>query len=163
MADGTVPQFQIGARDDLVEVRLIGVPLDHHRDSAEHLDELRREFRLLEVQQAEDHDVPRRLLQLITRLEDRFATLVDSTGDDLDDAMDAGAATADLVYRVPPAAKAAVEALDALLDEADVFCRSGDTLLTLQTPPHALAYRKWYLGQFTAQLAGETPTPWQGS
>jgi hypothetical protein len=162
MADGGVPQFEVGARPGLVEVHLVGLPIAAHQASTEHLDELRREFRLLEVQQADGDapDVPSRLLKLVTLLEDRWASLVDSTGEDLEAAIDRGATTVDVAYRVPAGAKRAAEVLDALLDEADAYCRSGDTLLTLQASPEALAYRKWFLREFARQIDGQPPTPW---
>lgn len=165
MTERTVPQVEVGARPDLVEVRLLGLPTAEHQASTEHLDELRREFRLLEVQQAdgEAHDVPTRLLRLIARLEDRWSGMVDDPAADLDDALDRGAATVDLTYRVPAGAKRAAEELDALLDEADVFCRSGDTLLTLQASSQVLAYRKWFLHEFSRQIDGLPPTPWAGT
>ena len=49
---------------------------------------------------------------------------------------------------------------DALLDEADDYCRAGETLLTLATPAPALAFRRWFLGEFVRQAAGEPPRPW---
>jgi hypothetical protein len=47
-----------------------------------------------------------------------------------------------------------------MLDEVDEFCRQGKHLLTLATPPELVAYRRWYLGEFIAQLAGRPATPW---
>ncbi len=46
------------------------------------------------------------------------------------------------------------------MDEADDYCRAGQHLLTLVTPPEALAFRRWYLGEFVRQIAGEQPRPW---
>ncbi|MDP9441273.1 MAG: hypothetical protein M3P34_03640 [Actinomycetota bacterium] len=47
-----------------------------------------------------------------------------------------------------------------MLDEPDEFCRSGNQLLTLATPPELLAFRRWYLREFNAQLQGQPPLPW---
>jgi hypothetical protein len=65
------------------------------------------------------------------------------------------------VYRVPLAAGEACVELNAMLDEADEFCREGD-LLTLATPADQVAFRRWFLGEFVEQLGGGAPTPWPG-
>ena len=164
MADGTVPQFEVGRRSDLVEVHLVGVPIAEHRAASEHVDELRREFALLEAQQADRGAarVPTRLLALIHDLGERFSSFTESTEAELEEAMDRGDESVDLVFRVPAEAKEGVEQLDALLDEADEFCRTGG-LLTLAAPPEALAYRRWYLGEFVRQVDGLERRPWPGT
>lgn len=164
MGGRSVPQIEVGRRSDLVEVHLLGLPVEIHRAASEHSDELQREFALLRVQQsdAETSDVPARLLALIDDLGERFAGFTESTEADLEDAMDRGDESIDLVFRVPPAAKEAAEALGALLDEADDFCRTGG-LMTLATPASALAYRRWYLEEFTRQIDGLPPAPWSGA
>jgi hypothetical protein len=163
MGGSAVPPIDVGRRGDLVEVRLLRLPIEVHRAAAEHSDELQREFALLQVQQSdrETPDVPARLLALIDDLGERFAGFTESTQADLEDAMDRGEASVDLVFRVPPAAKEAAEVLGALLDEADDFCRDGG-LMTLATPAEALAYRRWYLDEFTRQIDGLAPSPWSG-
>ena len=51
--------------------------------------------------------------------------------------------------------------LGALLEEVDDFCRSGQHLITLATPPESLAFRRWYLNEFIAQMERhEPPVPW---
>jgi hypothetical protein len=121
MGGRSVPQIEVGRRSDLVEVHLLALPIEIHRAAAEHSDELQREFALLRVQQSDEDtpDVPARLLALIDDLGERFAGFTESTEADLEDAMDRGDESIDLVFRVPPAAKEAAEALGALLDEAD--------------------------------------------
>lgn len=161
MADA-VPQFEVGVRSDLVELQLLGLPLAEHRATTEHLDELRREFRLLQVQAADremDH-VPARLLRFIASLEERSSGMSEGVEDELDRAEERGATNLDLRYRLPAEARGAAADLDALLDEADAYCRTGDTLLTLQASPEVAAYRRWYLGEIVRQLDGEPPTPW---
>ena len=39
-----------------------------------------------------------------------------------------------------------------MIDEADDYCRQGEHLLTLASPPDCIAYREWYLGQVVGQL-----------
>ena len=160
-----VPQVEVGQRADLVEVHLVRLPTDVHRAAAEHSDELRREFTLLRAQRQDrsSRDVPDRLLALMDDLEARFSGFTDETEQELEVAIDQGVATVDLVFRVPPEAAAAAVQLGAMLDEADDFCRRGDAMLTLATPPAALAYRRWYLEEFTRQLDGLPPRPWSGT
>ncbi len=40
------------------------------------------------------------------------------------------------------------------------FCLQGQHLLTLATPEPSVRYRRWYLGEFSGQLAGKAPTSW---
>ena len=78
----------------------------------------------------------------------------------LEDAVASGVESIDLVYQIPSGAGAAAQHLGAMLDDADEYCRAGQHLLTLATPPDLKRYRQWYLGEFVRQLAGEPPTPW---
>ncbi|MBA2438213.1 MAG: hypothetical protein H0V52_07665, partial [Acidimicrobiia bacterium] len=57
-------------------------------------------------------------------------------------------------------ARAACITLGELLDESDEFCKKGEHLLTLTTPAEPLALRRWFLGEFVAQIDGADPTPW---
>lgn len=163
--DPQVRQIEVGQRADLVEVRLVDLPIDVHRAAAEHADELRREFTLLRAQQQDRPGgaVPDRLLDLMDDLEARFSGFTDDTEQELEVAIARGVASVDLVFRVPPEAADAAAQLDAMLDEADEFCRSGEALLTLGTPPAALAYRRWYLEEFSRQVDGLPPRPWSGT
>jgi hypothetical protein len=165
MSGGPVPHVEVGQRADLVEVHLLRLPLATHRAASEHADELRREFTLIRAQQADDDaaDVPRRLVALMEELEEQFSGYSDDTRVELDEAMERGEGSIDLVFRVPPEAGEAAVRLGAMLDEADAHCRKGDALLTLATAPDALAYRRWYLEEFTRQLDGLPPRPWTGS
>ncbi len=61
---------------------------------------------------------------------------------------------------MPKEAGLGASALGAMLGEADAYCTSGEVLLTLRTPPGALACRRWLLGQFTEQLNGAAPVSW---
>jgi hypothetical protein len=142
---------------ELVTVRILGMPLDVMQRSAEHSDELLREFALIR-EEGSDH-VPARLLALIEELQGRFGSFSEGPRQAMQDAMERGDATIDLSYEVPPAVAAAARQLGDLLDEADEFCRAGD-LLTLATQPEAVAFRHWYLQEFQHQVDGEPPRPW---
>jgi hypothetical protein len=61
---------------------------------------------------------------------------------------------------VPEAAASAITHLGDIFDEADDYCRAGEHLLSLATPPESLEFRRWFLGEFVNQIAGAAPTPW---
>jgi hypothetical protein len=150
----------------LVTVRILGLPLRLHARAAEHGEELQREFTLITQGRQRAHDsteIPARLLALIASLQGTYSGFTAEQEDVLDRALQSGAATLDLTFRVPATAADAALALGALLDEADDYCREGKHLLTLATPPDLLAYRRWYLGEFVDQIRGGEPRPWSGS
>ena len=122
---------------ELVEVRIVAMPMDVYRQSAEHGDELMREFALIRERDADSRAVPRRLLALVDALTHRFSGFTAAQEASLQEAIERGDPTIDLVYRVPPDVKQASIELGAMLDEADAFCREGHDLLTLATPRRA--------------------------
>ena len=142
----------------LVEVQLRGLPPQLARNASEHFAELSREFlHLANADEAVRRDVPGRLLALSDALRAQFAQFTDANQALLEEAADRGDETIDLTYLVPPEAGPAAAELAGLLDEADRYCEKGDYLLTLKTPPEALAYRRWYISQFVDQIAGAEP------
>lgn len=146
--------------DDLVEVRIIGLPPLLARQAQQHFDELRREFlHLANSDESLRQDVPGRLLALSEDVRNRFGSFGDANSELMDAAADRGEAALDLTYQLPAGAGPAAAELDALLEEVDRYCESGDYLLTLKTPPRALAYRRWFLGQFVDQIDGQPPIP----
>ena len=146
---------------DLVAVRIVGLPLKLYRQAAEHHDALRREFMLIHRSGADEASVPARLKRLGDELDQRFGGFTAQPTGALRDALCRGDERIDLVYQVPPEAKEASLELDRLLDEADAYCRVGDHLLTLATPPGPLAFRRWFLGEFANQVDGAEATSWE--
>ena len=145
----------------MVTVRLIRFPLDLAAESTEHFEGLKREFALLAMRAPESAEVPKRLLDLVAALTDRYAGLTEATNRERDEAIARGETVSDeLSYTVPPAVADACVDLASMLDDADEYCRQGELLLTLATPPQLVAFRRWYLGEFVAQLQGEPPLPW---
>ena len=112
------------------------------------------------------HDAPReshlpgRLVALVERLGAQYAQFTRNQDEQLQGAIADAVGMLDLRYHVPKDAAETATRLDVLLDEADEFCRQGEHLLTLATPADLLRYRKWYLGEFPAQLSGRPPLPW---
>lgn len=145
---------------ELVEVKLLGVSLPDFRYSAEHHDELFREFRLLLAREpSPGHSVPLQLLDLIEELDQRYSGFTAAPQAELDAALLNGEESIDLVFRVPREVREACIHFSALLQSADEYCRQGD-LLTLAPPDEAVRFRDWYLGEFVSQVDGAPPVPW---
>jgi hypothetical protein len=149
-----------GAPAELVEVRIVDMPLDVYAEASEHSDELMREFTLIRERDQDGRAVPRRLLELVDQLSATYGAFTAGQEAELRGSLDRGDATITLVYRVPATVGPACIALDQLLDEADDFCRDGHELLTLATPPRSLAFRKWFLEEFVRQADGGEPRSW---
>jgi hypothetical protein len=147
----------------LVEIRILGLPVGIYRETSEHTDDLIREFTLVRESEAggEGGHVPARLLALVEELTDRFSGFTNQQQTALQQAVERGDPSIDLVYRVPPAVKQGCLDLERMLDEADEFCRAGEALLTLATPPRCVAFRRWYLREFVRQVDGQQPMPWE--
>ena len=124
-----------------------------------------REFRLLAEQMRQEgtHGLPRRLIELVNTLEGQYSTFTEAQEDQLDRAIADGDETIELTYELPATIGAGVHALSAILDEVDELCRQGQYLLTLATPPDLVAYRQWFLAEFTRQIDGEQPLAWADS
>jgi len=146
---------------DLVEVRLIGIPLSLHRLASEHQDGLKREFAFLAGQaDADPTGIPARLLTLSRELQENFQSFSSGPAAELDEALNAGEEQIDLLFLVPPSAAGAARLLADLLEEADAYCLTGKDLLTLVAPGHIVTYRNWFLDEFVRQINGERPRPW---
>jgi anti-sigma regulatory factor (Ser/Thr protein kinase) len=152
------------ARVDLVDVWLIGLPLGLLRTTSEQYDALFRELRLiLEHAEGDAHAIPRRLMALSDELAGQYSSFTVSADAELRAAQERGDATIDLDYHLPREVGRASAHYDELLDEAERWCRAGRELLTLAPKADAVALRKWLLGEFVRQCAGEPPCPWPDS
>jgi len=149
---------------ELVEVRLRNFPLQLFAQAREHHDELMREFSLLAMSPPENrpgHAVPARLLDLIDQLGRRYGASGERSDAIREAAIERGEIAMDLTYRLPRSAGAAINTLHDLMEAADEFCQS-EQLLTLASTPAERDFRVWFLDQFTCQLAGGDPVPWNG-
>ncbi len=145
-----------------VEVRLLQLPVELWARTQQHTDELLREFMLL-AQQLHDDDglpLPVRLVQLVEDLSGSYGSFSEEQEARLFQAAAAGVTELDLTYQVPAPAGGAARHLGDLLNEADEYCRTGEHLLTLETPAELVRFREWFLEEFRRQIAGEPPTPW---
>lgn len=147
---------------DTIEIHIRGLPVPVWARSQEHADELIREFTLIAARPSDDgrHELPQRLSELIERLTGQYAGLTEEQDAELAAAAEAGTPEVNLDFVLPREITAAVVELSDMLDAADDYCRAGQHLLTLATPPEALLFRRWYLGEFLRQAAGRPPMPW---
>jgi hypothetical protein len=156
------PEPAAGGADDLVEVRLLKLPLDVWQRTQEHVDGLLREFALMVSDEEARAATPGRLLDLVNQVSAGYGSFSESQRMEMEHALGRGETEIDLTYQVPAAAAPAAQQLGDMLDEADEYCRRGDHLLTLATPPQELRFRKWFISEFVDQLGGASPTPWPG-
>ena len=145
---------------DLVEVRLIALPLDVWQRTQEHVDDLLREFTLVAQDEEARASVPGRLLALIEEVRAGYGQFSAEQRLQMEAGVARGQLAIDLVYWVPPAAAGAAQQLGDMLEEADEYCRRGDHLLTMATPPEEARFRRWFIGEFVGQAGGRPPIPW---
>jgi len=151
---------------ELRTVRLLRIPLAVQVRSTEHFDGLMREFALISMDADREGDpssrhVPARLLDLVEELNRQYSSFTADVTAERDAAIARGESEIDLTYRVPLSVVDATRRLEVLLDEADAYCRSGQHLITLETPPESRAFREWYLSEFVGQVEqGRDPIPW---
>ena len=156
--------------DDAVTVHLRDLPVPLAAKSREHGEAVLRQFALIVADLVEQRgtavgdDTPARVLDLVVRLTQEFYELTREADARLDAAIENGAQKIDdHVIALPQAAADATRAMAALLDEADMYCWSGDELQPLVTPPDCVAYRRWCFAQVLDQLDGRRPVPWPES
>jgi hypothetical protein len=148
------------AEHELIEVRLLGVPIALRERSTQHGDGLLREMTLIAQQAADDSDVPARLVRLAAEVRDTYSMFTVHANAEMDAAAEAGVESVDVVYRVPRSVATMCRHILEVIEEADAYCRQGQYLLTLATPPDVLAYQRWIVGEFIRQPSGEPPLSW---
>ncbi len=153
----------------LHEVRVLDFPLDLYLQAQEHSQALVRELTLIAQSRSSaatdalggaPQELPRRFVELIEELTHQYEGVAGDAERARDAAIDSGASRVDLTYRVPAAVAGACRHLGEAFDDADYYCRMGEHLLTLATPPEALAFRRWFLGEFVRQIEGGEPVSW---
>ena len=147
-------------RQDMVTVRIIGMPLTVYLEAQEHNDAVIREFALLAVSH-ESESVPSRLIALAAEVGRYFAPATEKLREQVEQAVARHDENVDLVMDVPRAAWSTLGRLSDLLDEADNYCEQGG-LLTLASSPMTRHFRTWYTAQVRSQLQGSAPEPWPG-
>jgi hypothetical protein len=142
---------------DLIEVSIVGMPLDLFTRAQEHQEGINREFALIN---AGDWEPPARLQQLISELEEQFEAFTARPTAEREAAMQRREPTVDLRYHVPALAREAALQLGQLLDEVDDYCRRGQ-LLSMAMSDELVVFRRWFLAQFVDQIEGKPAVSWQ--
>jgi hypothetical protein len=154
----------VSSGDDLITVELLNFPAQVFAAARQHYDELMREFALLALSQSQErvrHTVPIELIALIETLGVRYVGMGDFIDTRRDEAIARGDLAIDVTYEVPASIGTAMGELDALLIQADAFCREGQ-MLTLASSAVERRFREWFLREFVRQAAGQPPTSWPG-
>lgn len=160
--ESSLGRYLPGGDGPLVEVRLLGLPVEVFVATQEHHDGLIRELRLLALEDdAGELDVPARLVELVDSLGTQYATAKSRRDDEIESARARGQLTLDLVEQVPPAVVEVADRLQGLIEECDRFCRQGQ-LMTLPRPALIREFTHWYLAQFRDQVQGRPATRWDG-
>lgn len=143
-----------------VRVTLLQLPVEVWQRALAHQEAIQREFAILSANLGQD-SVPHQLVDLVTSLSASFAGVGDEARAQLYRAAEEGRQEIDLLYTVPRSAAAASKELASMLDRADRFCREGEEMLTLVTPPELVAFRRWFLSEFSRQIDdGRDPLSW---
>jgi anti-anti-sigma factor len=146
--------------EDLVQVRVTRVPVETWKRSSAHQDAIKREFDIM-MADLPTGSLPHQLAELIERFQQRLGGYSDPTWEDMYAAAQRGDQEVTLVFAVPHEASAAAVELEDMLEKVDAFCREGEDLLSLATPPELVAFRRWFLGEFVRQIdQGLPPMSW---
>ena len=139
-------------------VRLERVPVALSVASGNNVDDVVREFQLLNLDRGHARGVPP---SLITEVEEALAASAPGRNASrvaAADAMARGDDRYDLEVRVGAGAAAQLDRLNALLEEVAERCREG-VLLSLPPSRDVTAFRRWCAAELDAQLGGAAPTP----
>jgi hypothetical protein len=141
-------------------VVLVDFPLRVSGRAYRHREALLREFAIIAFGGGEQADVPKRLVEIATILDEQYAGL----NQQADEAIDAAAALdvefLDIELAVPPRVKKDTLDLAPLLLEADEYCRTGG-LLTLAPTDEMRSFWLWFLSEFIRQADGQAPRSWR--
>ena len=147
------------SREQMLEIRLLGMPVELFSHLRRHFNELGRELRLLALSEPDRFPLAVEFSELFLQVEYERRQVAGL--DVLDRAMDEGGGSVDLTYLTPPTAPATMGRLREVIDLVHAQL-SGRVLLSVPPPPELLALEDWYLGEFVRQGAGEEPTRWTG-
>src|SRR3954462_10404392 len=155
-------RYDVDAHGGLHEVHLLGVPLRLLAASREHHDEVMREFAMIALDESFDsRQIPSRFIELIATPARRYGAASARPDAEVDAALQRGDNTIDLVYHVPEHVTDAAQQLDGLVNATDEVFRQQH-MLTLARPQLLIDFARWYLDEFTRQVAGQPPRAWDG-
>lgn len=144
-----------------IEVCIHALPVALYLAAEEHHDALMREFALVlrGGDGAANARAPRRLMELITVLVQRFGVGNDQRRGQVEAARRSGHETVDVAMLFPSGAQDVVMSVADQLDEVDGFCERGQ-LLTPPSTPAVKQFRNWYSEEVVRQLDGHSPSSW---
>jgi len=146
-------------REQMLEIRLLGMPVELFTHLRRHFNELGRELRLLALSEPERYPLAVEFSE--TYLQVEYERRQVAGIEVLDQAIHEGGLTVDLTYVTPPTAPATMQRLAGLIHR--VYAElSGSVLLSVSPPDELVDLEDWYLGEFASQAAGEPPHPWDG-
>ena len=140
-------------------VVLVDFPISVAGRAYRHREALLREFAIIAFGGGEPADVPKRLVEIATILDERYAGLNPEAEDAIDAAVSRHAQYIDLELTVPPRIKGDFVDIGPLLLEADEYCRTGG-LLTLAPTEEMRMFWTWFLSEFVLQADGAPPRSW---
>jgi hypothetical protein len=147
------------APEDMLEVRLLGMPVELFSHLRRHFNELGRELRLLALSDPDRYPLAVEFSELFLQVEYERRQVAGLEA--LDKAMDNGGDAVDLAYLTPPTAPATMARLSEVLGE--IYEKlSGRVLLSVPPPTDLRALEDWYLGEFPRQAGGAEPRRWTG-
>ena len=148
----------------LIEVRMIGLPLDRPAHDGRGLRRVMREFELIRQSDSAAETVPVRLLDLVDELSTRFDEFAEQPrARPRSGAREWWEPRSISCTRCRRRSSTPATGCSTLLDEADDYCLAGEHLVTLASPPEVRSYREWFLREFIEQVAGRSPTPWSST
>jgi anti-anti-sigma factor len=144
----------------MVEVRFLAVPVDVWEKSSAHQEAVQREFDILRGSLPMEA-APNRFKALTDDLDLRFARAGDPITAQLEEAARKGEMSIDITAKLPQGVGSAALQLGEMMAEVDEYCRKGESLLTVATPPDLVLFREWFLGEVHRQIDQGLPAmPW---
>ena len=141
-------------------VVLVDFPLRVAGRAYRHREALLREFAIIAFGGGEQADVPKRLVEIATILDEQYAGLNQEADEALDAAASLDVEYLDIELAVPPRVKSDTLDLAPLLLEADEYCRTGG-LLTLAPTDEMRTFWLWFLSEFVRQADGKASRSWR--
>jgi hypothetical protein len=142
------------------QVVLVDFPLRVAGRAYQHRAALLREFAIIAFGGGEQADVPKRLLEIATILDENYSGMNPAADDAIYEAVSRKVDYITLELTVPPRVKGDSLDLAPLLLEADEYCRNGG-LLTLAPTAEMVAFWTWFLSEFVRQADGRPPRSWR--
>jgi serine phosphatase RsbU (regulator of sigma subunit)/anti-sigma regulatory factor (Ser/Thr protein kinase) len=147
-----------GEVPELHPVRLVGVPVRLALESDTNLDDLLREFQVLQLAEAPATALPSDLLAIVEEVLDRYAEPRLAGRDVARQAANESLRLFDVGFGVPDGTVEDMRHLTEVLDQVATYCREG-TLLSLAPSDELRAFRRWWVDEVARQVNGSAPTP----